>query len=287
MEGCFKNKLDVAVEWAWPVSTARLGAHLEAYKRALPAITTLRLCNRFGQGEKAYITKLPIELVTSIEHHLAANQRKKYLKKWQRKADCASNEWGCSNVPCMLSHLSSDDIKYVMEECDCYISPESTRHDNTATLKRYLDEDELWDVPQKTVADSGAHMKARHKWRSSVKRESLYSDVVGDLLETCFGLRPWISLERDLELEQTRTYLVPHNGQAIHAASVRSSSEETELDFQSGLDIPINLSARTVDKIQQRFGRALAALGLACANSQEDQSDGTLAAADVTNVSHD
>ena len=41
----------------------------------MPTIQTLRLCNQFGQGEDARITKLPKELIAFIEEELLAIHR--------------------------------------------------------------------------------------------------------------------------------------------------------------------------------------------------------------------
>lgn len=59
-------RLEGRITWMQRVRPEVLGAHLEAYINLLPTITTLRLCNRFGQGEEAYIKRLPVELVSEI-----------------------------------------------------------------------------------------------------------------------------------------------------------------------------------------------------------------------------
>lgn len=60
----------VEVAWAVPVKIEQLGAHLEAYTSLQTTLNALRLCNRFGSGTQATITKLPIELVQQIERHM-------------------------------------------------------------------------------------------------------------------------------------------------------------------------------------------------------------------------
>jgi len=47
-----------------------LGAGLSAYIDSLSAITALRLCNRFGKGNTAFIKRLPMELVQTIEGYI-------------------------------------------------------------------------------------------------------------------------------------------------------------------------------------------------------------------------
>lgn len=44
-----------------------LGEALEAYQKVLPKLTALRLCHRFGKVPDVHVTKLPLELLQSIE----------------------------------------------------------------------------------------------------------------------------------------------------------------------------------------------------------------------------
>ncbi|TKA64972.1 hypothetical protein B0A55_08592 [Friedmanniomyces simplex] len=59
--------LKAGIAWATPVRPDELVAHLEAYTKVLPVIRTLRLAQRFGQGPRAYITKLPLEIEQAVE----------------------------------------------------------------------------------------------------------------------------------------------------------------------------------------------------------------------------
>lgn len=62
--------LSAGLAWAMPVRPDDLGSHLKAYKKCLPALSALRLCNRYGKGPTAHITKLPVELLQEIEGHV-------------------------------------------------------------------------------------------------------------------------------------------------------------------------------------------------------------------------
>lgn len=73
-------------QWAVPVRPDRLGADLEAYVNTLPAIHTLRLCNRFGIG--AAINKLPTELVNQIQDHIIKSAREEALREWSEQFQC-------------------------------------------------------------------------------------------------------------------------------------------------------------------------------------------------------
>ncbi|TKA83210.1 hypothetical protein B0A55_00658 [Friedmanniomyces simplex] len=59
--------LEAGIAWATPVEPDELVAHLAAYTKVLPIIRTLRLAQRFGQGPRAYITKLPLEIEQAVE----------------------------------------------------------------------------------------------------------------------------------------------------------------------------------------------------------------------------
>lgn len=66
------------VKWALPVRPDELGWHLEVYQKTLPALTTLRLCHRFGKGPDAHDTKLPFEILDAIETILCDPKHRAY-----------------------------------------------------------------------------------------------------------------------------------------------------------------------------------------------------------------
>jgi len=43
----------------------------------------LRLCNRFGKGDKAFINILPIEMISMIETFMMPTDQAKFLRQWQ------------------------------------------------------------------------------------------------------------------------------------------------------------------------------------------------------------
>ncbi|KAK5136845.1 hypothetical protein LTR08_001767 [Meristemomyces frigidus] len=69
------GSLSAGIAWAVPVRPDVLGAHLEAYEKALPIINALRLCHRFGQGPDAHITRIPVELEQAIEEFVLDARR--------------------------------------------------------------------------------------------------------------------------------------------------------------------------------------------------------------------
>ena len=74
--------IDAGLAWGVPVRPDLLGEHLEAYKKSLPTINTLRLCQRFGQGPGATITKLPVEILLAIEKIIFENTRSAIREDW-------------------------------------------------------------------------------------------------------------------------------------------------------------------------------------------------------------
>lgn len=78
--------------YALQIKPESLGAHLEAYINTLPTITTLRLCNRFGQGEAAGVTALPTEIIDMIETFILGDARAKQLAEWSSNRSCYENK---------------------------------------------------------------------------------------------------------------------------------------------------------------------------------------------------
>lgn len=78
----------IVFAWALPVKVEVLGAHLEAYQALLPTLIAVRLCNRYGKGSKAHITKLPIEMIHHIEGFLFRTTRATTLPQWGQDLRC-------------------------------------------------------------------------------------------------------------------------------------------------------------------------------------------------------
>lgn len=69
----------------------------------LPAISMLRLCNRFGQGPEAFITRLPAELLNNIEYRLMEPVRRREVALWE-------GAFGCFEQKCELpEHVDWED----------------------------------------------------------------------------------------------------------------------------------------------------------------------------------
>jgi len=74
-----------------PVQFMRFLWNLDAFRKAIPTIHTLRLCNQFGRGENVGVSKLPKELIGFIEEELLALHRwreRSAALTWTRKYRC-------------------------------------------------------------------------------------------------------------------------------------------------------------------------------------------------------
>ncbi|KAK5119358.1 hypothetical protein LTR85_007714 [Meristemomyces frigidus] len=90
------SSLSAALAWAMPVRPDVLGAHLEAYGKALPVIHALRLCHRFGKGPAVYITKIPVEIEQAIEELILDNRRTRWdswsWSEWRSEFRCFESQ---------------------------------------------------------------------------------------------------------------------------------------------------------------------------------------------------
>ncbi|EME84395.1 uncharacterized protein MYCFIDRAFT_195457 [Pseudocercospora fijiensis CIRAD86] len=116
-----RTMANTTIEFAWAlqVDIATLGGHLEAYEKLQSTIATLRLCNRFGQGNKATIAKLPVELVQNVENFLLEAERLKLKKQWVRDLTC----WEQQCRP--TEHMSREEILECYNEWRGSITPGS------------------------------------------------------------------------------------------------------------------------------------------------------------------
>lgn len=74
--------MDLTLTYAISVHVVDLGANLDAHMETLPLVNTLRLCHRYGRGNKAFITKLPAELLARVESSVMQSTRDRARKEW-------------------------------------------------------------------------------------------------------------------------------------------------------------------------------------------------------------
>ena len=84
----FSMTLEARLAWSVPVEPDVVAAHLQVHFNERARLNALRLCHRYGQGEHAIITKLPVELVTIIEDYVVADARGSALPSWRASFNC-------------------------------------------------------------------------------------------------------------------------------------------------------------------------------------------------------
>ncbi|KAI0476065.1 hypothetical protein GGR56DRAFT_452565 [Xylariaceae sp. FL0804] len=77
-----------ALAWAVKFHAGELGWRLEAYITLQPTFHALRLCNRFGRGERASIARLPSEAITAVEKRMFSDELARTLPAWQTDFRC-------------------------------------------------------------------------------------------------------------------------------------------------------------------------------------------------------
>ncbi|KAL9534815.1 hypothetical protein SMMN14_01246 [Sphaerulina musiva] len=82
-----QNTLTAGLAWATPVKPDELGQRLEHYAEVLPTLNGLRLCHRFGQGQDAHVTRLPVELELAIEAIIIQDKQSPLQHGWEKWAD--------------------------------------------------------------------------------------------------------------------------------------------------------------------------------------------------------
>lgn len=268
------GSVDAEFAWAVPVKVEQLGAHLEAYVNLQPTLTTLRLCNRFGYGEKVFITRLPVELVKNIEDCLMSEEREKTRKEWA--ADLRCFEHRCEPK----DHLSPDDWEVAREEIrdrDPYFNKDWYGKERTEDerVNAYM-RDVEWEYDHE-------HYGKRSEWQARVGVEASQDrdrdrGVLGHyapLVHAHFRLQTWTAHVRiaksddcwadgDFDAaETTVAYLkMPTTHSFRDQWRIGSYEYESGGMMECGYGIPVNAPAPPTKKEQASFKRAMKVLGL-------------------------
>lgn len=194
--------LDLSLAWSVDVPVETLGAHLQAYVELQPTINTLRLCNRFGQGPQAAITRLPVELVAEIEGYLMDNERAKQLDNW-------SKDFKCFQGLCKpIDHLSDSEQvgiwRDLFDECDycggrgCSGSgPETELNERQRKALENFLEDMMQDEGPEDSSWFMEHENRMTRWQGKTgapteQSRGLLSNYSALLLRN-FGLQLWVT----------------------------------------------------------------------------------------------
>lgn len=255
--------VDATLAWAQPVKVEVLGAHLQAYIDLLPTINTLRLCNRFGQGPNAYISKLPLELVQKVEKYLVEGERQERLVEWNRVKKCF--ECTCDDT----DHFTEEEIHRIFDHhYDCCWNDDGLSDGwKQGRFSELVDFDQWYDI----------HCKRRNDWAHKVSRPSSqqhgFFSESQDIMYKHFGLNVWTSVVRleeqnyVIECDATETtigYLtLPPRSSASEDWSLSMSELECgDWKLETGCGMVIENTAQPSKQSLKRFPRAMKILGL-------------------------
>ncbi|KAK5706239.1 hypothetical protein LTR97_001226 [Elasticomyces elasticus] len=185
--------------WAVKVDPADLVAFIEIEAAFRPVTDTLRLCNVFGKGEHAHITRLPKELVDLIEEHLD-----KVGARSERRAHCRSLE------ECFSSFCSHWE-KHMTDEQKLELVNEVLEEGGMPTVKSHLETaaqgavDVILDGIRTFESDcwKPAHILLQDEWQT----------LVGKVGAGCHNQGV---------ITQTRDFVLKHFGLEIFVAHGRS-----------------------------------------------------------------
>lgn len=282
--------LDVTLAWSVPVPVEILGAHLQAYVLLQPAIRMIRLCNRFGKGPQAAITKLPIEIVTEIEAYLSEHEREEQRHNW--KTDFTCFQGLCSP----LDHMSDTERVGLWQDfftdcphcggCSC-----STGKDMSELNERQLQA--LEEMLDSMMRDEGPeespwwieHQNRCCRWLGKTgnkypnDRRGLLGHYSHDLKRD-FGLQVWVTHTQPKIKKQpsqftthrvfdsTIAYLTfpscknRHTFERAFSDGLASAGESPHLATQSGDGVDVDMPSELSPTDIFRFSRAIKMLGL-------------------------
>ena len=107
------------VAWAVSVEIDVVGPHLQSYSETKRVVDTLRLCNRFGKGNEAFVTRLPAGVLELVVHRVRWRDLESNIEKWSRGRRC------CEDICHTLEHWTGEELMEMHEEfgllpdCDC------------------------------------------------------------------------------------------------------------------------------------------------------------------------
>ncbi|GAB1733579.1 hypothetical protein NU195Hw_g1766t1 [Hortaea werneckii] len=264
--------IDATVAWAVPVEVEVLGAHLEAYVNLQPTINTLRMCNRFGKGDQAAITKLPVELLNEVEDILMEEERRKTRKEWE--ADFRCFQLHCESrdhySPCELEDLTREIERDVRLACGGECESQKD-HDE------WVDE-ALWEFMGENFHD--AHWEREQDWQirvgGPVSPMHNFLNLQANYFEQQFGLAIWTShvpvdgpkyhcLGDGLEGKTTVAYFKLPNHQQMFAHRRPFKPDpfgDPEESMEMGYGVRLQEAKALTESDIRRFKRAMNTLGL-------------------------
>lgn len=252
----------------------QLGAHLKAYVDALPAISTLRLCNRFGTGDACHVNRLPDELVELIEEHIIEVEREEALKIYSKALRCCEDScepldhftqeelydayhsyFGCLGGKCDRANLHYRRNHVMCEHGAC---------DGDKCPAWKYDRDLDLEVVKQLKQRSGFDEREERCWACQELLTGLpIAEEQHELLKTHFGISVLTKVWRPKGTSAT-------NRSFTHAAYLTLPDniirveewEHADVFDYIGFGMPVDIHTPPTEKLLSRFPRAFKILGL-------------------------
>ena len=275
--------LIIVDEQAIPVEVDVLGAHLQAYADLQPVLTTLRLCNRFGKGDHAVVSQLPVELINTIEGYLIDNARFRLRQDWSESFMCWKNS--CSPSDHLTSEARVDGYRSLFDGYeDLRLPSDATELDDNQLSD--LNE-ALWEVYSGSPYQD-VHEDRKWDWLAktglpTTASRGLFSRYAS-LMEKHFGLELHIShtqsekgqggYDEDNERRSTVAYLILPGYTKFQSALNRRGERShdgfccedgphpTYCSTENGIALPLAIPNQLSKESLARFTRALKMLSL-------------------------
>ena len=81
--------------WAIPVEAHILGASLEAYVESKAAITTFKLCAKYGNPSVTPLSTLPAELLNFVAGYIERHFFDERTQEWKEATNCVGHQYDC------------------------------------------------------------------------------------------------------------------------------------------------------------------------------------------------
>lgn len=257
---------------------------MHAYATIAPKLHMLRLHYYFGRGEKAVITKLPVELFVAIEE-LLLSERPRLLEEWQEA--CLCFEQRCNPT----DHFTDQEVDDLFDKLT--LDPDSAimrDQEEKYYDVHHLVDSYLWHHKDDWVR---THKARAEEWKGEdmvgTKEAGGVFDKHSDFVKQYFGLDIWVSRVRhdkskshqkqwdnqsidDMPFEESIAYITyPQHEDFQGLASfsydeLRSGDFAVESGYAMGVEMPPPLSATD----RAKFARMMRVLDLEPCEYTED-----------------
>lgn len=263
--------------WALEVDGIRACAHLQAYINVKPVVDALKLCNRFGLGSRAYVARMPAEIIQSIGEFVTEMERSEQLNVCYRQRACWSETCERKNHfdPKIIEQMYLD---HLGSECECHtmagLSEEVPITNCKILAKRvqYADlenEREIHtaskDAWQQRIGcsvpdDQGIFRRYHMLFYCDFGLQVWPSHMLSDAeLSSDYDAAPSLDMRAWLILPGSRIEVNLYNEHRLYSSAMGG---DRNVPTERGYQFSISLPRRPSEKSLERWPRALRILGL-------------------------